>query len=426
MSDTDNAKEVVEEGKEKKNWLDQWMKALERAETPKSFLFWAGLATLSGVARDNVYIDKQSMYRLYPNIFVMMIGKSGLKKSFAVNKSKELVTLVNGTRVISGQNSIQGIISELSSAKVDEKDPSKILKDAHAFVASEEFGDLIIQDPSAFTSLTNLYDRHYHATFERTLKNSPKQKLTNVNITMLAASSPAYFETTVPKQHITGGFLARFLTVYADRKSHLNPLIRPLQEGDPRYNPQDLIPHLQKLTKVKGQFYLPDETVYAFENWYQQFHRDDEGNIIERSDETGYEDRINDHILKVSMLLALAEPDPDLVIRLDHFERAKELCIDLVPSLHKAIMGVGKNPLASGFAIVLKELAEAKDHKIRRDELLFKHYGEFSYDELDRIQMTLEQGGFIDVEYQNKWAWYKMTPKGIMYYEKAKIKKGKK
>jgi hypothetical protein len=404
---------------ERKNWLDQYMYLLREAETPRRFLYWSGLAAISGVVRDQVWLNKRGLYQLYPNIFVMMVGKSGLKKSFAVSKAKELVTLVNGTRIISGQNSIQGIISELGTAKTDDK--GNVLKESHAFIAAEEFGDLIIEDPSAFTTLTNLYDRHYHKEYTRTLKNSPKQKLTNVNITLLGASSPSYFKRAVPNIHITGGFLARFLVLYEDKKARLNPLVRPLteQEKETVYTPERLLPHLRSLQKVKGEFKFEDnEALSYFENWYYNFYE------AERSDDTGYEDRINDHILKVAMLLALCEPEPELILKVQHIEKAIELTQSLIVNIHRATMGVGGSPLAQAMQVVLKDIIELG--KIRRDELLMRHYGEFTADELDRVEMTLEQAGLIDVEHYHGKATYQLTKKGENYYQKAKEKKKEK
>jgi hypothetical protein len=406
-----------------RNFLDHWMQLLSEAETPSHFIYWSGLAVLSSVVRDKIWLPKR-LYRLYPNIFIMMIGKSGLKKSFPVSKAKELVTRVNGTRVISGQNSIQGIIAELATVKTDEK-TGNVQKDSHASIFAEEFGDLIVEDPSAFKTLTNLYDRHYHSEFVRTLKNSPKQKLTNVTITMLAASSPSYFKSTVSDIHITGGFLARFLVLYGDRKSKLNPLVDDFKEGEIIYDAELLVPHLRKLEKLTGPFKWEEDARYLFKQWYYNFFGDGSAAGIpkEREDETGFEDRVNDHILKIAMLLALAEPNPELVLQAKHIEKSIELCTELSTAMNNALMGVGRNPLANAMQLVLRALLEGEEHKVRRDELLMKFHGEFTYDELDRIEMTLSEAELIEVEHMKGKTIYTLTKKAINRYQKKK--KGK-
>lgn len=409
-----------------RNWLDLWMELLHEAETPKNFIYWSGLSVIAGIVRDKVYLRKR-LYQLYPNLFVMMIGKSGLKKSFPVSKAKELVTIVNGTRVISGQNSIQGIIAELASNKTDEK-TGHVHKDSHASIFAEEFGDLIVEDPSAFKTLTNLYDRHYHADFARTLKNSPKQKLTNVTINLLAASSPSYFKSSVADIHITGGFLARFLVLYGDRKSQLNPLVDDIKEGDIVYDPNLLVPHLRKLEKISGPFSWDEEARYIFKDWYYNYYGDGSatGIIREREDETGYEDRVNDHILKVAMLLALTEPNPELILKPRQIEKAIELCTELSTAMNNALMGIGRNPLANGMQLVLRALLDEPEHTVRRDELLTRFCGEFTYDELDRIEMTLEQAELIEVDHKKGKTIYKLTKKGLNRYQQNKKKKEKK
>ena len=81
-----------------RNWLDLWMELLHEAETPKNFIYWSGLSDIAGIVRDKVYLRKR-LYQLYPNLFVMMIGKSGLKKSFPVSKAKELVKALKNANI---------------------------------------------------------------------------------------------------------------------------------------------------------------------------------------------------------------------------------------------------------------------------------------------------------------------------------------
>ena len=93
------------------NWLTSLVDQHNELESPRSFWFWAGLAAISAVVKDNIWINKQ-IYNLYPNIYVMFHADSGLKKGPPVSMSKQLVKAVNNTRIISGRSSIQAILKE--------------------------------------------------------------------------------------------------------------------------------------------------------------------------------------------------------------------------------------------------------------------------------------------------------------------------
>src|SRR6266852_3118151 len=95
------------------NWLDLLLAQHAELEAPLSFYYWAGIATISAVVKDNVWLDRGKLYNLYPNVFIMLHAKSGLKKGPPVALARRLVEKVNNTRVISGRSSIQGILADL-------------------------------------------------------------------------------------------------------------------------------------------------------------------------------------------------------------------------------------------------------------------------------------------------------------------------
>src|SRR6478736_4398036 len=92
-------------------WLDKLLSQHNELESPTNFWLWGGLASISAVVKDNVWIDRQ-IYKLYPNIYVMFHAESGLKKGPPISMAKQLVRGVGGTRIISGRSSIQGILKE--------------------------------------------------------------------------------------------------------------------------------------------------------------------------------------------------------------------------------------------------------------------------------------------------------------------------
>jgi hypothetical protein len=91
------------------NWLTDLVDVFAESESPERFFYWSGLAVLSATIRKNIFLDRH-IYKLYPNIYVFLVAKSGMKKGIPVRNAKKLLELLGLTRVISGRNSMPKIL----------------------------------------------------------------------------------------------------------------------------------------------------------------------------------------------------------------------------------------------------------------------------------------------------------------------------
>lgn len=387
-------------------WLEKFLIATKESESPTKYWYWAGLTAISGVVNNKVFLDK-FYYKLYPNLYVILIGKSGMRKGPPVAIAKTLVEEVDNTRVISGRNTIQSIIRDLSVAITKQNGGPPIL-DAIGFVAAPEFASFMIQDPQALTVLTDLFDPHRE--WINTTKGGGQEKLKNPCLTMIGASNEVHFKDAVPDNALGGGFIGRTFLIHADKKANINPLTEKPAEFLPI---KELAVRLKEIAKLRGSFEWTSDGRARYNEWYREFSETDYG------DNTGTLDRIHDNILKVSMLLSLSRGD-DLLLKSDDIEEAVKVSLEHIPGARKVTMGGGKNPLARGTALVLKELILDPDHRILHSRLLSKHWGEFDTYDLDRITESLIQQRAITVEQQGINKWYRLTAKTLENYSKLK------
>jgi len=98
------------------SWLNLLLEETDFVETPKQWIYWSGLATISAIVSPNIVINKGA-YKLKPNLYILLMGRSGLGKGFGPSVATKLVKMVDNTRVISGRGSIEGIIKELAIVK---------------------------------------------------------------------------------------------------------------------------------------------------------------------------------------------------------------------------------------------------------------------------------------------------------------------
>lgn len=360
-------------------------------ESPSQFYYWAALAAISAVVKDNVYLDRGGAFKTYPNIYVMLHADSGGKKGPPVNLAKRLVKEVKTTKVISGRSSIQAILKELGTAT---SEPGGVVSTkSTGFIVASEFTSAIVNDPAALTILTDLYDRNYNEGDYTSLLKSEVFRMKDPTITLLVATNEAHFDDFIGNKDFKGGFVGRMFVIVDNDIVNLNPLIRDLVIIP---DEKKWIEYLKGLAKLKGPFHSIADTRAGnmYEDWYREFYSSIRRDKIK--DETGTLQRFGDSVLKVAMLLSLGESS-DLFIHEKHIEEAIAKCEIFVGSIRRTTMGKGgSSSLAQQKVLVMNELLNSTNNEVTRKKLLQKFWMHFGNDELNQIIEGFEGAGMIE------------------------------
>ena len=89
------------------NWLETILLETEEAEAPRSFFFWSALAAISAVVKNKVYLDRY-FYKLYPNVYIFLVAKSGLRKGIPIAMAKALVKELDAERELAELDAVIG------------------------------------------------------------------------------------------------------------------------------------------------------------------------------------------------------------------------------------------------------------------------------------------------------------------------------
>jgi len=403
------------------NFIDGILGPTAELESPRSFWFWSGLVAISSVLKDNVWIDRASLYKLYPNIYVMLHADSGLKKGPPINLAKDLITRVNNTKIISGRSSIQGILKEMGTGET--KPGGKIEMKSHITIISSELSSSIVEDKVAATILTDLYDRHYNAGEWKSLLKMESFQLKDPTVTMFTATNEAHNEDFFTKRDIQGGFYARTFIIHETQRQNINALLVPPKE---KLDKECLASYLKELSKLKGEFKplgsriqsddcpiaskMNGEIVYfspvgkMYNDWYQEFSE----LTAEVKDETGTINRFGDAVLKVPMLISLSKR-PILELDIGSMNEAISQCEKLIGNVRKTTMGErGKSSFAMQKTIVIEELLKRDNHMISRAQLNKKYWMHATVDEWDLIMKSFDAAGMITTDTVGNQIVYKM------------------
>ena len=394
------------------NWLNQLIQEHSEFESPMTFWWWGALASISAIVKDNIWVDRY-LYHLYPNIYVMLHADSGLKKGPPINMAKKLVTNVGGVKIITGRSSIQGILKTMGTTQLKPGDKGKISSKSNIFICSSELSSSIVSDPVATKILTDLFDRHYNDDEWKSLLKMEEFTLRDPTVSMFTATNEAMGEDFFSRSAIRGGYFARTFIVYEEKRNRKNSLAFP-----PKYLPDyaKYTEYLQTIAKLRGPFkpfallepideyqhkrVIDGRNLYfspagiMYEDWYSDFI--DLSDNQEIKDETGTLNRFGDSVLKVAMLLALAEA-PVLEISEVAMQTAIDTCTKLLGNVRKTTHG--RNGLSETSVLktmIINELYCRENHNISRESLMKKlwtHYSDAM--EFDNVMQSFEAAGMI-------------------------------
>ncbi len=401
----------------------------QTVETPISWLYWSLMTCISAAAANNYTLRSlKGNLIYYPNLYVMLLGESGLGKGYPVNLAHRLVKAADFTRVIKGRSSIQAIVKELATAKSVQGKP--VITDARAFIVNGELSTAIIADPDALTLLTDLYDRNYNPDWSNLLKGDGVEKLKDPYLTCLFGSSPSHFYDSVPKVNIEGGYIGRNLVIYEEKRSRDLDLLD--DEDEPNIDDDRLTnviipaytPHLVKIASEKKRL-IPMNDARIF---YNEWRRDWRANQAVYNDKTGFINRVPDHVIKVAMCLCLSRFDNDGTILLSDFKEAIDAVSGLVYAAKKTSEGNGLDPLAAVTKKVIDILISADKNEMTRTDLLVRGYGNYEGTVLDKIIDTLLEMKWVKRERVNAgknsdWI-IKLDGEPLHSYNKFKERKG--
>ena len=394
------------------SWLKEFLESTKDLEPPQDFFFWAGASAIAGVVKGNVLLNRFSYY-LYPNIYVMLIANSGLRKGIPISYARRMVAKVDNNRVIIGRNSIQAVISKLAKAHMT--DSGTMIKDSTAYLVSGEFTNFLHHDPFALNALTDLYDTGYHDAggWVNSLKTSSDEVLKKVNLTMLGATSPVHFRDVIHTKDIEGGFIARTYLIYAKDKHTLNSLVK---EPDNVPDVDELVKYLKTLSRLEGRFQWVDDAASFYDKWYIDYNNKKRDKKLE--DRTGTSNRFEDHILKVAMILSLSKRT-DLKITKADLEESIDVCFNFLTSLDQMMMSSGsdKSSLADQSRVILRELVISGPAKwISRKEILRRSWGDVSATDLSSVIDTFSQAGVVIDKLDKGDQHYKLSEEAYKIY----------
>ena len=190
-------------------------------EVPQLFHRWAALSMVGA------YLGRQATFRLghfeiHPNLYCMLIGSPGTRKSTAIKLAKSTLSQVGYKDFSAEKTTKEKFLLDLQGEETSGHD---ILEQNlfggddsgthELYIAADEFNDYIGNGNIEFISLLgSLWD--FKGVYTNRIKNGKSVSISNPTISIFGGNTPTGFSLAFPADIIGQGFFSRLLLVYGE------------------------------------------------------------------------------------------------------------------------------------------------------------------------------------------------------------------
>lgn len=328
------------------------------SEAPDAFHFWTGVSTIAGAVRRRVWVDEY-IYDITPNFYIILVAPAGVAtKSTTVNLGQSLLEKVPYVKFGPNSGSWQGIGDALQESIMyfklnpDDETEKPIPMSPLTIVASELGTFLRPEDSHAMSFLTDTWDGKRH-TFRHKTKHSGEIGVVNPWMNIIGATTPTWIRNNVPEEMIGEGLFSRIIFVAEDTKRKL--VARPSKEirSQEFYRLEEwLIEDLIHISNLVGKMDYTPEADEWMTNWYAEHNR--HRPIHMASDRfSGYLSRKQTHLIKLAMILSIAQRDT-LMLECKDLDEANSILAGTEQSMLKVFESIGVVSEAQHMATLLQ------------------------------------------------------------------------
>lgn len=207
----------------REDFFSTYLAYVSGTEVPINFHRWSAIASIGALLGRKAYF-RFGHSNIYPNIYCMLIGNAGSRKSSAIKLAKKLITQSGYTSVAVAKTTKEKFLLDLSG--IEKADTNEDFLDqaifggtandiAETFIMADEFNDFFGNNNLEFISLLgSLWD--HEGPYENRIKNGKSFVINNPTISILGGNTPTTFASTFPPEIIGQGFFSRLLLIYGE------------------------------------------------------------------------------------------------------------------------------------------------------------------------------------------------------------------
>jgi len=300
------------------DWYEAYLKYQDNSEPPTLFKKWAAMSTIAGVLQRKCFMVWEDL--IYPNMYVVICGPSGNRKSTAIRPVRQLLQALE---VPIGSDSVtrEGLIKTMTSNEKVIDPPIDFLEPTHSsitIISSELAVFLGVNNPQFLSALTDWYD--CQSPWIYSTRGRGDELVRGIWVNLIGCITPMMVRQSLPRNAIGGGLTSRIIFVYGEGRSKL--VSRPTYGEDTLAEFDELLTDLIDMGELQGEFKFTQEYENRYADWYEESYHNPPSHLS--ADFAAYLERRPMHVRKLSMIFN-ASRDGDMLLDVEDFDRALAL-----------------------------------------------------------------------------------------------------
>lgn len=255
-----------------KNFISWYIFAQGESEVPALYDIWCGISLIAAAVANRVWVEHFVGSKLYPNLFILLLGPSGIGKDVAMDRAAEVIEMrddhderiMQDINFFSGKATVQYLLDKMGSRSRKELDGSVAL-----YLHTPELTSSIgagNQAADFIHVITDLYKSRV-SDFEEGTRGRGGQTLNKPVVNWVGGTTREWLVSSVPADALEGGFIGRVVLAEA-MDDFTRRIRRPIQPRDRLDILRGLAKYLDQLSTVTGKMELSDQAEDIAEDWY--------------------------------------------------------------------------------------------------------------------------------------------------------------
>lgn len=194
---------------ETENILDLYMYLTGETQTPKEWHKWCCISMIAAALGDRVWFEKLKFKPLYPNLYIMLVGDSGVGKSIAIDFSMQFKH--PNMNMLYGAATKQAIVDRMTTPAED-----GAVANSKLYIVQEELADAVGHESTArayIKAMTAWFNASIGEIEENTRMHGRKVVEDTVCINWLAGSTVEWLTDAMDYKSMMSGAFGRVCTI---------------------------------------------------------------------------------------------------------------------------------------------------------------------------------------------------------------------
>jgi hypothetical protein len=356
-------------------FFDRYCTYTEHSEAPLAYHLFCALVGIGVTVNRRVWFN-MGYYNLFPNIGIILLGPSGIKKTTAANIVVEMLQFLELSKIYSEKLTPE----QLVEAMKEHAQGLIYAPEMAVFMGRQRYMEGIVP------LITRLMD--CPSVWSSETIGRGKTTLHDIAISTIMCSTADWFINNTTEDVVGGGFIARHILVVQNDSPRVEPTPRP---GDPKLR-ERLIYEIGEVHAIQGEMQFDAQSDTAYRQWYSD-HKKATRNAEHEILATYYQ-RKPDHAKRVAICLHLAEHGT-LTLCLSCFTRAVQI-LDwierFIPGLLRQMFKTSSGHAADLVVTAIRNSGGVIDHS----ELLRRLQHRLNGAELKPVVASLKDSGVIE------------------------------